>query len=804
MSDTIQKQVVQRVPITEPQQLHAKAHLLVSRYRSLDGWSLALYGILGLAAFLRFYRLDASSLWSDEGNSWAQLDRSLIDIARAAAADIHPPGYYWLLKGWTTLFGTDASGMRSFSATVGVLLIWVIYQISRLLFQSAPSENPKSKIQNPKSIALLAALLAALNPFQVYYSQEARMYMLLALESAGLIWATLRLMQPSTPADAPTQRRLLLPATLYVLCAVVGLWTHYSFPLVLAAAGIGLAAYLIVHAPFKLRPLLRFAGLNGLALLCFSPWLTIAVERVLAWPKGGADVGLVDSLRLTLQTLLFGPLRSLPTPEWPWLLAAGLLPLAGLWRLRRRPGGWLLALWLLSPILLMVGLGLYSDAFLKFLLIASPAWSIAMAGSLALWPWASRLASLLLAFGALGLTLLTLPGYYTDPMVRDNYAGVARYLQAIGDPATDLVILDAPGQQEVWRYYERDYDLRLPTLALPQQRPPDPQQTLDTLRDEVAGRRQIYALFWATDEADPDGIVERWLGQQLFKGVESWQGNLRFVGYSAPTGLVWQPLSSPIRFGEQVELLGFDQTPTAQLAPGAVALVGLHWSAVQAMSTRYHISLQLLDSRNQVIAQQDGEPAGGTAPTDQWQPGQITVDNRGLLIPFGTPPGEYRLVTAVYDPATGVRLSSAQGDAAQVDTITVGRRAEPVPLEIVTMQHRADRQLGPVILAGYDLYRKGFAHAPEISVAVGDLLHLTLYWQAPDPLPADWPDDLQLTLQLGNQAITAPVAGGAYATGQWQPGELVRGEFDLPVDGSAWRPTLHVHGQSLRLSSLPR
>jgi mannosyltransferase len=120
------------------------------------------------------------------------------------------------------------------------------------------------------------------------------------------------------------------------------------------------------------------------------------------------------------------------------------------------------------------------------------------------------------------------------------------------------------------------------------------------------------------------------------------------------------------------------------------------------------------------------------------------------------------------------------------------------------MQHRADRQLGPVILAGYDLYRKGFAHAPEISVAVGDLLHLTLYWQAPDPLPADWPDDLQLTLQLGNQAITAPVAGGAYATGQWQPGELVRGEFDLPVDGSAWRPTLHVHGQSLRLSSLPR
>ena len=29
------------------------------------------------------------------------------------------------------------------------------------------------------------------------------------------------------------------------------------------------------------------------------------------------------------------------------------------------------------------------------------------------------------------------------------------------------------------------------------------------------------------------------------------------------------------------------------------------------------------------------------------------------------------------------------------------------------MAQRLDRQLGPVILAGYDAYRKEFAHAPE-------------------------------------------------------------------------------------------
>jgi hypothetical protein len=65
----------------------------------------------------------ASSLWNDEGNSWAMLARSVGEIAAAAAADIHPPGYYWLLKAWSLLFGDSAVAMRSLSATPGVMLV---------------------------------------------------------------------------------------------------------------------------------------------------------------------------------------------------------------------------------------------------------------------------------------------------------------------------------------------------------------------------------------------------------------------------------------------------------------------------------------------------------------------------------------------------------------------------------------------------------------------------------------------------------------------------------------------------------
>ena len=57
-------------------------------------YRIGVLAVLLLAIFLRFYALDQSSLWSDEGNTWAMLDRDFATIAQAAAADIHPPGYY--------------------------------------------------------------------------------------------------------------------------------------------------------------------------------------------------------------------------------------------------------------------------------------------------------------------------------------------------------------------------------------------------------------------------------------------------------------------------------------------------------------------------------------------------------------------------------------------------------------------------------------------------------------------------------------------------------------------------------------
>ncbi|MGH2538172.1 MAG: hypothetical protein ACRDHL_12315, partial [Candidatus Promineifilaceae bacterium] len=137
---------------------------------------------LWLAAGLRFYRLDAQSFWNDEGNSARLSERPASLIIAGTASDIHPPLYYLLLAGWRGLAGASEFGLRAFSALAGVGLVAVTLALGRQLARAAGLGA---------GLPLLAGLLAAANPALVYYSQEARMYALLALEAADASWLLL-------------------------------------------------------------------------------------------------------------------------------------------------------------------------------------------------------------------------------------------------------------------------------------------------------------------------------------------------------------------------------------------------------------------------------------------------------------------------------------------------------------------------------------------------------------------------------------------------------------------------------------
>src|SRR5919201_3936682 len=93
-----------------------------------------LVGVVALATALRWFRIDAQSLWYDEGLSAHQLTRSFGEILHASALDTHPPGYYWTLKAWAEVIGSSELALRSLSAVWGVAAVVLTFLIGRRLF----------------------------------------------------------------------------------------------------------------------------------------------------------------------------------------------------------------------------------------------------------------------------------------------------------------------------------------------------------------------------------------------------------------------------------------------------------------------------------------------------------------------------------------------------------------------------------------------------------------------------------------------------------------------------------------------
>lgn len=762
--------------------------------------------ILFLAAALRFYNLGGQSLWSDEGNSAALASRRLAQITRDAANDIHPPLYYWLLHLWTRVTGTGEAGLRSLSAVLGVLLVLATTVLGWALFG--------------RNVGLTAGFIAALAPFQVYYSQEARMYILLALEATLavlLFWWYVRQEDARLPGHAEPRpwrlRWLSFSGQLLVLSWVAGLYTHYAFPLMIALLSGLYLVWLLAswRRGLAWQRLLRWALLLVLTAGLYAPWLPVAVRQLAVWPSPAVLPPLATQLRGLLATLALGPVDLAQDDRWWVWLLPGLALLGALpWWLRDDPGRarqrwlrWLSVLaWALAPMAMIVLLGLYRGAYLKFLLIASPAQSILLARAvvgpatvlltrlsadrpLPWWRGVLTMAWVMALLGAIGgVSGVVLARYYTDPRVaRDDYRRITQFIVATAQPL-DAILLTAPGQNEVFNYY---YPGPLPVYALPRQRPLDPDATLSEL-ETLLVYDKIYAVYWATEEADPAGLLTNWINQRGYKTLDQWYGNVRLAVYVMPERRPPDETVSDVNahFGAEITLLEYSSWKLS-IAAGEVTQLRLAWRADAPPQRRYKVFLQLLDARDQVIAQRDAEPAGEGHPTDTWTPGEIVLDNHGLLIPPGTPPGSYRRILGLYDSETLERLRLDDGsDYINLAPVTVNRAKTQPPLAAFDMRYPQRFDFGGISLLGHDRYKRGFRHAPETPLHPGDLLHLTFYWQANITPRAEWWFDLTLSDAGGRTVanLQAPLVSEIYPTTLWQKGEIVRGEHDLllPAD----------------------
>ncbi len=111
-----------------------------------------------------------------------------------------------------------------------------------------------------------------------------------------------------------------------------------------------------------------------------------------------------------------------------------------------------------------------------------------------------------------------------------------------------------------------------------------------------------------------------------------------------------------------LRLTGFTVAP-GQL--GTELEVTFSWQ-VQAPSDRYlHVFLHLVDQHNQRVAQHD---ALGY-PSLEWRAGDRFLTFHTIPLPTDLPPGEYRLITGLYDLFTGERLTTTGPGAREHDLV---------------------------------------------------------------------------------------------------------------------------------------
>ncbi|WPP02107.1 glycosyltransferase family 39 protein [Pseudomonas sp. HR96] len=294
-------------------------------------------GLALLALAVRLVHLPERALWFDEAYSVLIAKQPVAQIWSLVAADVHPPLYYTLLHLAMALFGDGLWVVRGLSALAGTLAVLTGgYWARRIASHRA---------------ACLVLLLLAVQPIAVRYSQEARMYALLAfwLMAASLM-LTLWLQAP---------QRWYWPL-LYGVLAAAALYTHYF-------AALGLAGHWVVafgsaqgRQLLLRRPSWWLA--HGLVLLLLAPWLPSLWLQLHA--LGNMDWVAPLSTERVLSTLWeFFWIVDTPLPQT--LLWLG--PLLIAWTLwlnpPRNPERSLVTLLALAPLVLAILVSLYRPLF---------------------------------------------------------------------------------------------------------------------------------------------------------------------------------------------------------------------------------------------------------------------------------------------------------------------------------------------------------------------------------------------------------------------------------------------------------
>lgn len=245
----------------------------VVRGREVRWGALLLTVALG-ALGIRFATLGSEPFWLDE-TCTAYFDAgSLGSVVTAYAKDIHPPLYGVLLHSWRTVVGGSEKALRGYSTAWSIVGLLVAALLTWDITGSRPA-------------ALMAGLLVAVNPLDIWYAQEARMYAQAAALAAMLAWLLWRWVHTGGPTG-----RSWPSATAFGLLSTMLLYTHYVAVVVVASQVLVTVAIFCVRR--RWRDVALLLGAASASAVLFLPWMGF-VHRFRNGLYSAAQVGWIHN-----------------------------------------------------------------------------------------------------------------------------------------------------------------------------------------------------------------------------------------------------------------------------------------------------------------------------------------------------------------------------------------------------------------------------------------------------------------------------------------------------------------------------
>jgi mannosyltransferase len=437
--------------------------------------------ILGAALVVRLIEIGGRPMWYDEAMAVLQSEKGLpsllygtLTVQNGVAANVHPLLYHTLLWLWEQIVGTGPAPVRLLSVLIGVGVVFAGYIFSRQLFADR--------------VATVTGWALALSPFQVHYSQEARMYALLALLllSATIVyWRALH------------RGRLIHWLTFAVLAAAAQ-YTHNLAAVYL----IPLCASTVILR--RWRQTLYTIGAGLLALVLYLPWL-LHLPSQLARVQQSYWIGRPGIVELVRTLLVF--VVGLPVPSWAlsvavfsavFLVVVGVVSTIRAWTVNpvlTRRGIWMAYL-SASPVAFMFLISLIQPVYLDRAMLAA-------GGAFLIWiVWALDRRALVpglvyLGYAALGVSCAVgLYGFFSyRGFPYAPYQAMDNYLAAQIGPGE--VILHSNKISAIPAMY---YDPSLPQSFLPDP-PQSGSNTLSLATQEMLGIEAAQDVESAVDDA---------------------------------------------------------------------------------------------------------------------------------------------------------------------------------------------------------------------------------------------------------------------------------------------------------------